>query len=94
MAASEEACRREYRDNTSVAQRSPRLELEAIANAVRKTVRTYMSKEFDKLLAVADPANGIDFVKEVSFYITLLFLQYVFGYIMYFPFNIILIVFM
>ena len=33
MEASKEACR-EYMDNTSLAQRSPRLELEAIANAV------------------------------------------------------------
>lgn len=65
MAASEEACR-EYKENTPLAQRSPRLELDAIANAVRKTVRTYRSKEFDKLLAVADPANGVHFVKEVS----------------------------
>ncbi len=77
MAASEEACR-EYRDNTPVAQRSPRLELEAIANAVRKTVRTYRSKEFDKLLAVADPANGIDFVKEVSLCITRLIFAFYF----------------
>ena len=65
MAASEEACR-EYKENTPLAQRSSRLELDAIANAVRKTVRTYRSKEFDKLLAVADPANAVHFVKEVS----------------------------
>jgi hypothetical protein len=65
VAASEEACR-EYKENTPLAQRSPRLELDAIANAVRKTVRTYRSKEFDKLLAVADLANGVHFVKEVS----------------------------
>jgi hypothetical protein len=72
VAASEEACH-EYRDNTPLAQRSPRLELQAIANAVRKTVRAYRSKEFDKLLAVADPANGIDFVKEVGLNIFRLF---------------------
>ena len=58
----EEACR-EYTDNTLLAQRSPRLELEAIANVVRKTMRAYSSKEFVKLLAVADPANDVDFVK-------------------------------
>ena len=50
-------------------QRCPRLELEAIANAVRKIVRAYRLKEFDKLLAVADLANGVDFVKEISLYI-------------------------
>ena len=72
MAASEEACR-EYRDNTLLAQKSPRLVSQAIANAVRKTMRAYRSKEFDKLLAVADPANDIDFVKEVSLYIIRLF---------------------
>ena len=68
MATSEEACREDM-DNTLLAQRSPRLELEAIANAVRKTVRAYRSKEFDKLLAVADLANDVDFVKDVSLYI-------------------------
>ena len=52
-----------------MAQRSPRLELEAIANVVRKTVRPYRSKEFDKLLAVADLVNNVDFVKDVSLYI-------------------------
>ena len=56
-------------DNTPLAQRSPRLELGAIANAERKIVRAYRSKEFDKLLAVADPANSVDFVKDVSLYI-------------------------
>jgi len=65
VAASKETCC-EYKENTPLVQRSPRLELDAIANAVRKTVRTYRSKEFDKLLAVADPANGVHFVKEVS----------------------------
>jgi hypothetical protein len=65
VVTSEEACR-EYKENTPLAQRSPRFELDAIANAVRKTVRTYRSKEFDKLLAVADPANGVHFVKDVS----------------------------
>ena len=65
MATLEEACC-EYMINTLLTQRSPRLELEAIANAVRKIVRAYRSKEFYKFLAVANPANGIDFVKDVS----------------------------
>lgn len=87
MAASEEACR-EYMDNTPLAQRSPRLELEAIANAVRKTVRAFRSKEFDKLLAVADPANGVDFVKEVSLFIMSLIFVICFGiYIVAFIFK-------
>jgi hypothetical protein len=78
VAALEEACRN-YMDNTPLAQRSPRLELEAIANAVRKRVRAFRSKEFDKLLALADPANGIDFVKEVSLFIIILFFVICFG---------------
>ena len=65
MAASEEAYR-EYMDNTPLAQRSFRLELQAIANAERKTVRAYRSKKLDKLLAVADLANGVDFVQEAN----------------------------
>ena len=68
MAASEEAYRK-YRDNTPLLQNPLRLELEAIANAVRKTVRAYRSKEFDKFVAVADPTNSVDFVKEVNLYI-------------------------
>ena len=52
-----------------MARRSPRLELEAIANAMRKTMKAYRLKEFDILIAVADPANDIDFIKDISFYI-------------------------
>ena len=40
--------------------------MEAIGNAVKKSVRTFRSKEFDRFLAVADPANDVDFVKDVS----------------------------
>ena len=66
MAASEEAYRK-YMHKTPLAQRSPRLELQAIANTMKKTMRAYRSKEFDKLLVVADPANDVDFVQEVIF---------------------------
>ena len=68
MAALEEVCCEDM-DNILLAQRSPRLELEAIANAMRKTMRAYRLKEFDKLLAVADPINDTDIVKEISLYI-------------------------
>ena len=61
MAALKEAYR-EYFDNIPLAQRSPRLKLQAIANAVKKTMRVYRSKEFDKFFAVADPANDVDFM--------------------------------
>ncbi len=59
MTSSEEACR-ESKENTPLTQRSPRFELEAIANVVRKTIRAYRPKDFDKLLAVANLANGVD----------------------------------
>ena len=52
-----------------MAQKSPRLELEAIAHAVRKIMRAYWSKEFDKFLAVGNFANDVNFVKDVSLYI-------------------------
>ena len=67
MAASKETYR-EYMDHIPLAQRS-RLKLQAITNAVRKTVKAYGSKEFDKLLAVADPANDVDFVQKVNLFI-------------------------
>ena len=51
--------------------------MEAIVNAVIKIIKTYRSKEFDKLLVVADPVNDVDFVKDVSFYsIRLIFVIY------------------
>ena len=68
MLALEKACR-EYRDKILLPQKFLRLKFEAIANAVRKILRSYRSKEFDKLLAIADPANGVDFIKDVSFYL-------------------------
>ena len=43
--------------------------MEAITNAMRKTMKAYRLIEFDKFLAVANPANDIDFVKEISLYI-------------------------
>ena len=54
-------------DNNLLAQTSPRLELQAIANAVWKTMSAYRSKKFDKILAVADPGNDVDFVQEINF---------------------------
>ena len=85
MTTSEEVCCEDM-DNILLAHRSLRLELEAIENAARKTVKAYRSKEFDKLLAVADPANDADFVKEVSFYIIrlILIIDFVILYILYF----------
>ena len=68
MATSEKTCCEDI-DNILLAQRSPRFELDAIANVVKKTVRAYRLKEFDKLLAVIDPTNNVDFVKEISLYI-------------------------
>ena len=68
LAASEQTyC--EYINNTTLVQRSHRLELQATTKAVRKTVRAYRSKKFDKLLVIADLANDIDFMQDVNFYI-------------------------
>lgn len=57
MSLSQKACC-EYMDNSPLAEKSLRFELEAIAYVVRKTMR-----------AVADPANRVDFVTEVNLYI-------------------------
>ena len=93
VATLEEACC-EYMDNTSLTHRSPRLELKAIANAVKKTMRAFRSKEFDKFFVVAEPANDVDFVKEVSFFIINMIFVICFGlYIVDFIFNIVFIIF-
>ena len=81
-------------NNTPLAQRSSRLELEASANSVKKTVRVFRSKEFDKFLAVVDPANDVDFVKEANiFIISLIFVICIGIYIVDFIFNIVFIIF-
>jgi hypothetical protein len=59
----------EYMNNTILVQRSCRFELEAIANEARKMMRAYRSNEFDELIVITDPANNVDFVKEVKFHI-------------------------
>ena len=84
----------EYMDNTPLTHRSPRLELKAIANAVKKIMRAFRSKEFDKLFVVAEPANDVDFVKEVSLLIISLIFVIYFGInIVNFIFNIVFIIF-
>ena len=88
MATSEDACR-EYRDNTLLTQISSRLKLDAIANAVRKTVRAYRSKESNKFFAVADTANGVRFGERSKSSQYSFDFYNMFCYIVYFIFNIV-----
>ena len=53
MTTSKEVCY-EYMDNTPLVQKSTRFELKAIENVVRKSMRAYRSKKFDKLFATVD----------------------------------------
>jgi hypothetical protein len=40
-------------------------------NATKKAVSSIHGKKFEKLLAVANPTNGFDFLEEVSHYVFL-----------------------
>jgi hypothetical protein len=63
--ASEDAIR-EYWNKIHVNICSPKFELEVCKLAMRNTMTSCRSKEFEKLFAVAYPTNGYDFVKQFS----------------------------
>jgi hypothetical protein len=44
---------------------------DVMQNATKKAVSSIRGKEFEKLLAVANPANGFDFLEEVNHYVFL-----------------------
>ena len=88
MATSEETCCKDM-DNILLAQRSPMLELKAIANAVRKTVRTYRLKFFWQTSCNCGSRKWSWFCEIVkSLYYSFDFCN-IFCYIMYFIFNIV-----
>lgn len=63
MAADEAA--REYTMQTPLQERTAPGIWEAMKNASDKFVKAVHAKDFDKYLAVANPKNGNDFLKEV-----------------------------
>lgn len=66
MALTLKEASREYSDKTPIDKRSPILELEGMNDALNKRMRAWRSKHFDKPLMIADPANGVDFLNEVT----------------------------
>ena len=67
MAAADEASRL-YKEKTPIKKQSAKGEWEEMAKATAAIVRSFRKKEFDKMLAVADPTNGDDFMVEVCSY--------------------------
>ncbi len=66
VAAADEASRL-YKEKTPIRKQSAKGEWEEMTKATASIVRSVRKKEFDKLLAVSDPANGDDFMLEVCF---------------------------
>ena len=62
--ASDEACQ-EYKASTLVDLQTPKDVWEVMDKAAKAAIKTIRSQEFEKLLAVADPKNGDQFIAEV-----------------------------
>jgi hypothetical protein len=67
VAAADEASRL-YKEKIPMKKQSAKEEWEQMAKATASVVRSFRKKKIDKLLAVADPANGDDFMAEVCFH--------------------------
>ena len=67
VAAADEASRL-YKEKTLIKKQSTKGEWEEMTKATTLIVKSVRKKEFDKLLAVSDPANGDDFMLEVYSY--------------------------
>ena len=63
--ATDEAAR-EYTLQTPIQERTALGIWEAIKTAIDKFVKAIHAKDFDKYLAMANPKNGNDFLKEVQ----------------------------
>ena len=59
---------RKYNEKTPPQSRTTKGIRDVIQNATKKTISSIRGKEFGKLLAVANPANGFDFLDEASHY--------------------------
>ena len=67
VAAMDEASRL-YKEKIPIKKQYAKEEWEQMAKATTTIVRSFRKKEFNKMLAVADPANGDDFMAEVCFH--------------------------
>ena len=67
MDAADEASRL-YKEKNPIKKQSAKEEWEQMAKATASIIRSFRKKEFDKMLAVADPTNGNDFIAEVCFH--------------------------
>jgi hypothetical protein len=62
----DEACRI-YNETTPSVERSEQGLGEVISKTHTKIIKSIRTKEFEKLFAVADPGNGMEFLEEVNF---------------------------
>ena len=64
-----EEASRKYNEKTPLQSRTTKGIWDVTQNATRKVVSSIRGKEFERLFAVANPANGCDFLDEVSHYV-------------------------
>ena len=64
-----EEASRKYNEKIPLQSRTTKGIWDVMQNATRKAVSSIRGKEFERLLAVANPANGFEFLDEVSHYV-------------------------
>ena len=73
--AIDEACRI-YNETTPSVEKSEQRLGEVISKIHTKIIKNIRTREFEKLLAVADPGNGMEFLEEVNFNFNLYYFYY------------------
>jgi hypothetical protein len=66
VVAIDEACKI-YNETTPFVKNSEQLLGEVISKTHTKIIKSIRTREFEKLLVVADPRNGMEFLEEVNF---------------------------
>lgn len=71
-----------YKEKTPIKKQFAKEKWEQMAKAIATIVRSFRKKEFNKMLAVADPAKEDDFMAEVCFHVTnsKIFVMYFFNF--------------
>ena len=67
MTATDEASKL-YKEKNPIKKQYAKEDWEQMAKATTTIIRSFRKKTFDKMLPVADPTNGDDFMAEICFY--------------------------
>ena len=86
VVAIDEACKI-YNETMPSVDRSEQRLREVISKKYTKIIRSIKTKEFEKLLAVASPGNGMEFLEEIYFNFNFNLFIMIFAYLISYMFD-------